>query len=85
MIDLRGLVATVELALKGIKEDILHWTLDLTRHQLMSMQTVLNATQGLVRELRDDVHVTIDASKIELKEINTKLDITYRVVANQPI
>lgn len=46
---------------------------------------MLNTTQGLVEELKDDVHLTINTFKIELGETYTKLNVTYRVVVKQPI
>lgn len=38
--------------------------------------------QGLIGELRDDVCLTIDAIKIEFRDMNTKLSVTYRAIAN---
>lgn len=46
---------------------------------------VLNAEQGLVGKIWDDICLVIDTIKMELSEMNIKLNVTYHVVANQPV
>lgn len=47
--------------------------------------SVLNAVKGMIGELKDDIRVTINTIKMELGDMNTKLNITYQIVTNQPV